>query len=326
VDYGSHIRSSPYDVNPDRELTRAHKLHSHSLATMQGVLRLFLSLVLGCAVLAYDLDVRKRPKGELGVAIDISLALKWPEVPKGQSPNKPQSPRNWLLSSHITFNEEVSTITDGQLWKIAIDAYNEMVPELQQYDVGLGKNLPGAMGLIAFGKELIIASSQKGPKMYIYQLLDDDSPVKEDLALCQTVWVEAGLKSKKGIHRRDGKCSEVMAAQLYHVHHGDSLSRHGARVVTMTIVDNKSGEIGPAPPCGDKNVGIKDQPVDWGCNLFVAAQNLKPVPTDTPPQGYELNDLAGGVAKKGQIQLCGGWVESRPPTPTPTASVEEGQM
>jgi hypothetical protein len=289
---------------------------------MQVLLRLFLLLVLSCAVLSYDLKVRKSPRGRLGVALDYSLALEW----EGDKKGKKQTKRNWFFSSHITFKKEVSEITDGQLWQIAIDAYKELAPELQQYKIK-PDDIPKAMGLIAVGKELILTSSQKGPISFVYDMLYD-SPVKEYLALCQAVWVDDGNKDE--YHRRGGKCSEVMAAHLYHIHHEDQLLLHNARVVTIT---NYKGDLQHTAPCGSQKVGPDGRPVsqtifhprnistlttfwkiDWGCNLFVAAQHLRPVPIDTTAQSYPLETLAGGIDKIGQIQLCGSYIENPPTT------------
>jgi hypothetical protein len=36
-----------------------------------------------------------------------------------------------MLSSRLTFNNPVSQITDGQLWKIAEDAYEEIPPAVR---------------------------------------------------------------------------------------------------------------------------------------------------------------------------------------------------
>lgn len=65
-----------------------------------------------------------------------------------------------MFSSHLTFNEEVKTITDGQLTKIAGDAFREMEVDFKRYGVARGIKLrPGVMTILAFGKEIILEKS-----------------------------------------------------------------------------------------------------------------------------------------------------------------------
>jgi hypothetical protein len=66
-----------------------------------------------------------------------------------------------MWSSRITFNEDVSSITDVELWGLAIDAYNYISDDMHQYD-NWDRQYPVAMGALAYGKTLIFSSYQKG--------------------------------------------------------------------------------------------------------------------------------------------------------------------
>jgi hypothetical protein len=52
----------------------------------------------------------------------------------------------------------------------------------------------------------------------------------------------------------------------------------------------------------DANRKLKDE---WGCSLFVEDQKLVELSTTIAREDYVLQELAGGVAKIDQIQLCG---------------------
>jgi hypothetical protein len=75
--------------------------------------------------IAYNIATAKQPLGPLGVTLDYSLAVAFPEntLPKSSS-----VPRNFVFSSHLMFQNPVSQIRPGQLWQIAIDAYRESKP------------------------------------------------------------------------------------------------------------------------------------------------------------------------------------------------------
>lgn len=69
----------------------------------------------------YDISSPLDPKGKLGVTLDLSLALNFPQ----HTASDDDALRNWVYSSHLIFNGSVSDITDGQLWQIATDAFKE---------------------------------------------------------------------------------------------------------------------------------------------------------------------------------------------------------
>ena len=199
----------------------------------------------GTVLDAYDLSQRRQPQGPLGVALDYSLATTFPV---GLDAN-PQPRRNWMFSSHLKFNQHVSTISDSQLWRIAFDAFAEVLPEMRQYGINPNHNQPGAMTVLAFGNELILASSQKGPVSFSYTFRD--SPVLETLRLCQAIYRESSVTGSDKEHRTAGRCGEIMAAHLYYVQHPDTrLSDTQARIATVTI-RNRQEAPAATDPCGD---------------------------------------------------------------------------
>lgn len=46
------------------------------------------------------------------------------------------------------------------------------------------------------------------------------------------------------------------------------------------------------------------QQADWGCNLFVAQNNIDYLDTNTEMEPYDINTVAGGVRKIDQIRSC----------------------
>lgn len=193
---------------------------------------------------AYDVSQEKPALGPLGVTLDYPLAIAFPDF---QDPNNANVPRNWAWSSHFEFAQPVSTITDGQLWSMALDAYKEMVADAKQYGVG-NRNRPGAMSVLAFGNELIFASSQKGRTSFSYTYAN--TPVLHSLRLCQAV-VGPGEGQE---HKNGGSCGEVMAVQLYYTRHPTPpLSSLGARIATIVLQNVRGGPVAPLPavPCGD---------------------------------------------------------------------------
>lgn len=146
-------------------------------------------------------DEPLQPLNELGVTLDYSLA-KW--APPGNW-NARQIPRNYLLSSHITFNGPVNQITDAHLWKLAIVAYSYLEPDIVQYEIDT-TNTPGALTILAWGNEIILASSQKGYNSYTYQ--GKESKVSKILEKCQATYLEKVPGGQARRHRTKGKCGE----------------------------------------------------------------------------------------------------------------------
>jgi hypothetical protein len=203
-----------------------------------------LILVIWCAFSdGYDLSERKQPQGPLGITLDLGLARSWPPSIDDRGSD---AQRNWFYSSHLTFKEPVSTITDGQLWQMVDDALKEIPPVLAQYGISKKKGLSTVMTVLAFGNEIILASTQKGDDSFTYGFGDGNTQVARALQLCQAVWKDRanlGEDDEPPIHKNKGHCGEPMAAHLYYASHTTPLAEQNARVAT--IVYKKR-----APPCG----------------------------------------------------------------------------
>lgn len=211
------------------------------LALLLLVIWCAFSTVLG----AYDPTTRRKPQGPLGVALDFSFANNWP---RELSNSDTQTPRNWMWSSHITFKYPVSAITDGQLWQIATDAYKEIPADMNQYGISVNKHQPGALTILAFGNEIILASSQRGQPSYTYNYANTD--VLESLKLCQIIWKDNGPddSSTDKQHANRGQCGEVIAAHLYYSIYTTPLKERQARIGTVV---SRGGEMRFFPPCGN---------------------------------------------------------------------------
>jgi hypothetical protein len=207
---------------------------------------LLLTFVILCAISAvlcqYDISTRLEPKGKLKVRLDYGLALNWPE--EHAADEDPQLPWTWFFSSHLTFKESVDDIPAEKLWQMAVDGYYEAIDEWAWY--GISKL--GAMTVLAWDKQIILASSMKGMMSFSYALLD--TPVSKTLELCETIWKEAGNPEKKWKHNNQGKCGELMAAQIYYSIGGSALGQQKHRVGTVTWNIQQNKPI-PAAPCGD---------------------------------------------------------------------------
>ncbi|KAL4891312.1 hypothetical protein BDV59DRAFT_194489 [Aspergillus ambiguus] len=247
----------------------------------------------------YDVSEPKTPLGPLKLTLDYGLATTWPAV---QDVSLNKVVRNWQFSSHIVFadpiggsDEDNPTVSDGQLWQIARDAVDEMVNDRVQYGIRVEAQ-PTAMGILAWGNEIILASSMKGAGSFSYNFLDGETPVGRSLQQCQIVWADAGGNPTQP-HKNKGNCAEALAAHLYYKNNEDALNTQKARVGTW--VKTKTGWE-KIDPCG---TGLEDF---WGCNLFTANQGLRVLSTSTPLEPYTLATLAGGPTRQEQIQLCGG--------------------
>lgn len=150
----------------------------------------------------------------------------------------------------LKFMEPVSRISDGQLWQMAHDAFNEMAADAVHY--GVKKDRPGAVTVLAFGNEINISSSMKGKGAFAYEY--PQSNVVKALQLCQITW-EAGGGGEDQLHKNSGNCGEVMAAQLHYNIHDAPLADQKARAGAVLV--NKQQELKNTPPCGtDQDVSI----------------------------------------------------------------------
>ncbi|KAF4186336.1 hypothetical protein CNMCM7927_005570 [Aspergillus lentulus] len=252
---------------------------------------------------ANDVSVPKDPLGPLKVALDYGLAINWP---REQNANVKNAKRNWQFSSHIVFANPVGnsdeanpSISDGQLWQIARDAVDEMTVDRKQYGIMRDQAEPTAMAVLAWGNEIILASSMKGAGHFSYDFLNGDTPVGRSLQQCQVVWRDTSPPERVNqIHDNRGSCAEPMAAHLYYKNNDVPLKDRKARVGTWVKLQRKGWT--QIDPCG---TGREDV---WGCNLFTKDQGLRVLDTNTPPEPYTLANLAGGQVRIEQIQLCGG--------------------
>ncbi|KAE8343187.1 hypothetical protein BDV24DRAFT_149809 [Aspergillus arachidicola] len=252
---------------------------------------------------AHDVSVPLDPLGPLKIALDYGLATTWP---RPQDIHLTKAKRNWQFSSHIVFasrvgdsDEENPPVSDGQLWQIARDAVDEMIRDREQYGILAGAQ-PTAMGILAWGNEIILASSMKGAGSFSYDFLGGDTTVGRSLQKCQIVWRDISLPGKDptNIHKNRGNCVEPLAAHLYYKNNGKNLKDQKARIGTWVV---QQGKWQQTDPCGT------DSKVDyWGCNLFTQDQGLKVLDITTPLAPYTLANLAGGPTRQEQIQLCGG--------------------
>ncbi|RYO84489.1 hypothetical protein DL764_009321 [Monosporascus ibericus] len=192
----------------------------------------------------YDITKPLRPKGPLGVTLDYSLATSWPEP---RDTKDSSVARNWVWTSHLQFKNPVSEITDRQLWQIARDAWDEVQDDMEQYEIGK-KHRASAMSVLAWGNEIILASSQRGRSSFSYEYRG--TPVLEILELCQITWREdgpGGGETDKE-HRNEGKCGELMAAHLYYSQDATiTLAQRNARIGTVAKLSD--------PAEGDQTAG-----------------------------------------------------------------------
>ncbi|KAK2882543.1 hypothetical protein FQN49_000228 [Arthroderma sp. PD_2] len=213
------------------------------------------------------------------------------------SPDNPKGQRTYLFSTHLTFENDVADITDAQLWKMAHDAIGEMAADIEQYGLREDKQGPRAMGIMAWGREIIITSSQKGKISLFYSKDGQETKVFRSLQACSATW-EKVHNTKNTTHRKKGQCVEVAAAHLfYKLNQGEdeNLADHNPRVGVWTFQENGWEK---AEPCGDEEV-------KWGCNLFVREEGLVLMDLNIKPEDYDLNNIAGGLKGRQQIQMCG---------------------
>ncbi|KAB8211920.1 hypothetical protein BDV34DRAFT_219137 [Aspergillus parasiticus] len=251
----------------------------------------------------YDVSEPLEPLGPLKVTLDYGLATTWPQ-PQDVHINSVQ--RNWQYSSHIVFagrvgdsDESNPPISDGQLWQIARDAVDEMINDRLQYGTHVLAQ-PRAMSILAWGNEIILASSMKGAGSFSYDFLGGDTPVGRSLQQCQIVWRDTIVPGQDptNVHENRGNCGEPLAAHLYYKNHGINLQVQKARIGTWVMGRNK--DWAQTDPCETNSQDT------WGCNLFTANQGLKVLDRKTPVEPYTLASLAGGPTIQDQIQLCGG--------------------
>lgn len=139
---------------------------------------LFVFLV-SFASAVFDLNQELDPEGALQVRLDYGFALR----SDGENIDLTPQKRNVVLSSVLSFAGSANDISDGQLVQMCLDAYGEMVREGQRYGVP-GGSKPSVMTVLAIGKLVILAFSQRGP--VVFTNLNSASPCPS-LSICASL-------------------------------------------------------------------------------------------------------------------------------------------
>ncbi|KLO82605.1 uncharacterized protein LW93_9809 [Fusarium fujikuroi] len=273
---------------------------------------LFILLLFSQFLDAIDLSVKHPPPGHLKVRLDYGLATQ--PIPGVTESRRRESQHRYLFSSYLVFNEPVASITDGQLRQMAQVAHGEMEKDMQQYkptvfaDKGQTKPtyLPSVMTIVAFGNEIILSSSQKGLDGFLNQW--PQSPNKLALDRCSALWRDRVVNDPESIadpaagHKNKAKCGEVNAFHQYYMTHTTSIPEVKPKVRVTTVVKGRQGYT-ILPPCGTDDNG-EDEKEFWGCNLLVRDQDVHYIGQEEKAMPFSLRKIAGGVKKKGQIQMC----------------------
>lgn len=212
-----------------------------------GYLFLLITCLFSSLPNAANLGQKLPPKGPLGVRLDYELAT---VGTKDGPPNFVTGSKDVVFSTHLTFNEPVSSITNGQLAQMLKDAWQEMSIDAEQYDYGKNR-LPNVVTFFAFENEVILSTSQRGPS-FAYDYVA--SPVKQSLAICMAVWKDQTGEEKT--HFRGASCGEIMCAHQYYQVHTTPLKNANVRSLTAFYQKNKKG-FQLIPPCGT-NEKVRD--------------------------------------------------------------------
>lgn len=228
-----------------------------SLLCALRLVAFFVLSLFGHTIQAADLSTRHPPKGELKVRLDYGLAT--------QSKSPIEQRHKWVYSSYLVFNEPVSSITDGQLKMMAINAYREMEAEILQYKPRRPPRgskpaiLPGVITIMAFDDKIILSSSQKGNTGFISAW--PDSPVSLSLDRCSALWKESVLADPTNNaepiqeHRTGAKCGEVTAFHQYYMTHDQPISDLSPKARVTTVFKFRKDTYRVIPPCGTDREG-----------------------------------------------------------------------
>lgn len=103
--------------------------------------------------------------GRVGVELDQQLALLAAEAPVNGNPNIETDLESRLV--WMAYWRVPTKLEDMQLVQIAMDGFMDMLKNAKQYDINR-KVMPTVMTVFHSGKDLIIASSQKGGNALAY--------------------------------------------------------------------------------------------------------------------------------------------------------------
>ncbi|KAI3588013.1 hypothetical protein IWW34DRAFT_876531 [Fusarium oxysporum f. sp. albedinis] len=272
---------------------------------------LFILLLLSQFLDAIDLSVKHPAQGQPRVRLDSGLATQ--PIPGVAESDRREDQHRYLWSSYLVFNEPVSSITDGQLGMIAQVAHQEMEKDMRQYKPGFFVKgttkpvyLPSVMTIVAFGNEIIFSSSQKGQDGFINEW--PQSPVKLALDRCSALWRDRVVNDPGSNadpaagHENKAKCGEVNSFHQYYMTHTTPISEVDPKVrVTIVVRGNKGFSI--LAPCGTANNG-EDEKDLWGCSLLARDKDVYYIGQGEKALPFALHKIAGGVQRKGQIQMC----------------------
>lgn len=235
---------------------------------------LVLLLAFGQFLEAVDFSTPYQPKGDLKVRLDYALATDGGRTRR----DRRESRHKWVFSTYLVFNEPVSSITSGQLRQIVSDAIDEMTQDIMQYRpepddrTGRPQRLPGVMTIMAFDKEIILASSQKGSVAFLSRY--PNNPVSQTLDLCQTAWRDQVLSQDPGNedkaaqdHFRQRKCGEVSTFFQYYQIHDKKIADLAPKARVSTIIRTTTGHK-IIPGCG--TVHNSNPPADRDVSQYLS--------------------------------------------------------
>ncbi|KAM3504305.1 hypothetical protein MY10362_003648 [Beauveria mimosiformis] len=209
------------------------------------------STLVSCWLLVKVLGVHGQGKdGEWELKDEPTLAADGLQIKLDRDLYKKQG--SIVYASHLQSDEKLD-ISDGQLYRIAKDAFLEMRSSANKN--GLIEKIPNVMTTLFINNELIFASSAKGPK----DPYDKEDQVAGDLSVCSNA--NEGKRHKNG-----GRCGEVMAFHEWyqtHVRSSPLNKDSGAKIVAISLQKNAAGKKEPLilAPCGNDK--------EWGCNVFI---------------------------------------------------------
>lgn len=122
-------------------------------------------------------------------------------------------------------------------------------------------------------------------------------------------------------HENKAKCGEVNSFHQYYMTHTTPISEVDPKVRVTTVVRGNKG-FSILAPCGTANNGEDEKSVQhgcsvceiidlltryqdfWGCNLLARDKDVHYIGQGEKALPFALHKIAGGVQRKGQIQMC----------------------
>ncbi|KAJ3549756.1 hypothetical protein NM208_g347 [Fusarium decemcellulare] len=196
----------------------------------------------------------------------------------------------WMASSFLTFAEG-TTLSDGQILKLAIDAWGEIDPAFDAYNALVVT--PTVMTAMAFDNKVILVTSQRGFRSYSYKAAEATEEVSIALEKCykraRSTQPE-GTPEKELKHINEAMCGEVMAAHLYYKRNKTPLNEKEARAVTVWTTDEVTKWKKPCPQDDDGK--------RWGCTQFGETAGINFIAEATTEEDYPE------IVEIDQIRMC----------------------